>query len=82
MPTTTTYLFLIAAIVAEVIGMTNLAKAGQWDLYIIATKADGVGPAAQAIKPLAGPQSVVLTIQNGLGAAERIQQFRPPGISR
>lgn len=63
--------------VTSVHATTKLAEAGQCDLYIIATKADGVAPAAQAIKPLAGPQSVVLTIQNGLGAAERIQQYMP-----
>ena len=46
--------------------------AGACDLYIIATKASGVGAAARSIAPLMTPDSLVLTIQNGLGAAERI----------
>ena len=50
------------------------AEAGHADFYIIATKASGVGAAARAIAPLMGPESLVLTIQNGLGAGERIAQ--------
>ena len=53
------------------------AEAGQADLYIIATKASGVGSAARAIQPLMGPDSLVLTIQNGLGAGERIAEHMP-----
>ncbi len=55
----------------------NVADAGACDLYIIATKASGVGPAAGAIAPVMGPHSLVLTIQNGLGSGERIAQFMP-----
>lgn len=54
---------------------TNIADAGKCDLYIIATKADGVGAAAQAISKNMGPDSLILTIQNGLGAGERIAKF-------
>lgn len=54
---------------------TNIADAGECDLYIIATKADGVGAAAQAISKIMGSNSLILTIQNGLGAGERIAQF-------
>ncbi len=54
---------------------TTIADAGKCDLYIIATKADGVGPAAQAISEVMGPDSLILTIQNGLGAGERIAKF-------
>lgn len=50
----------------------DLSDAGTCDLYIIATKASGVGAAAKAIQPLAGPDSLVLTIQNGLGSGDRI----------
>ena len=53
---------------------TNAADVGKCDLYVLATKAAGVGPAAQAIAPLMGPESIVITIQNGLGAGERIAQ--------
>ncbi len=56
---------------------TDLADAGECDLYILATKADGVGAAAQAITPLMGANSLVLTIQNGLGAGERIAEHMP-----
>lgn len=51
---------------------TDAAAAGDCDLYVLATKAAGVGPAARAIAPLMGPESIVVTIQNGLGAGERI----------
>ena len=54
---------------------TNIADAGLCDLYIIATKADGVGAAAQEISKIMGKDSLILTIQNGLGAGERIAQF-------
>ena len=50
----------------------DASEAGECDLYVIATKAAGVAPAAEAIAPLMGPESIVLTIQNGLGAGERI----------
>jgi 2-dehydropantoate 2-reductase len=56
---------------------TDPAEVGECDLYVLATKASGVGPAAQAIAPLMGPGSVVVTIQNGLGAGERIARFLP-----
>ncbi|MGI9417138.1 MAG: ketopantoate reductase family protein [Geminicoccaceae bacterium] len=56
---------------------TDPAEAGEADLYIIATKAAGVGAAARAIRPLMHPTSLVLTIQNGLGAGERIAEHMP-----
>ncbi|MCP4431785.1 MAG: NAD(P)-binding domain-containing protein, partial [Gammaproteobacteria bacterium] len=49
--------------------------AGECDLYVIATKACGVGPAAKAISSLMGKDSLILTIQNGLGAGQRIAQY-------
>ena len=54
------------------------ADAGECDLVIIATKADGVEGAARSVDPLLKDSSVILTIQNGLGAAERISQYRSP----
>lgn len=54
------------------------ADAGPCDLIIVATKADGVEGAARAIDPLLKDDSVILTIQNGLGAAERISKYRSP----
>ncbi len=53
----------------------KLAKGA--DLFIIATKASGVGPVAQALAPLLTEQSLILTIQNGLGAGERIAEHMP-----
>lgn len=64
-------------IVKSIKATTNAADAGPCDLYIIATKASGVGAAAKAIAPNMRPDSLVLTIQNGLGAGERIAEFMP-----
>jgi len=57
--------------------VTDFEQVGPCDLIGIATKADGVGPAAQAIAAHLRPETLVLTIQNGLGAAERIAAFIP-----
>ncbi len=54
---------------------TRATDVGNCDLYVLATKASGVGPAAKTIAALMGPESIVITIQNGLGAGERIAQF-------
>jgi len=48
----------------------NAADAGVCDLVIIATKAMHVAPAATAAKALIGPDTVVLSIQNGLGGPD------------
>ncbi|MEM7563175.1 MAG: 2-dehydropantoate 2-reductase [Pseudomonadota bacterium] len=56
---------------------TNATEVGECDLYLLATKASGVGPAAESAAPLMGPDSIVITIQNGLGAGERIAKFMP-----
>ncbi len=64
-------------IVATLCAATTPAGAAQCDLYVIATKAFGVGAAARAIAPLMGPDSLVVTIQNGLGAGERIAEYMP-----
>ena len=44
---------------------------------MIATKANGVGEAAAEIAKAMQPDSLVLTIQNGLGAGDRIAQYMP-----
>ncbi|BDC40340.1 ketopantoate reductase family protein [Paraburkholderia terrae] len=44
---------------------------GECDLVIIATKAFDVEAAARASEQLLGPKTVVQTIQNGLGSAEK-----------
>lgn len=51
---------------------TSPAEAPQCDLVIIATKAMDVADAAEAAKPLIGPDTVVLPIQNGLGSPEQV----------
>ena len=57
---------------------TDASEPGPCDLVIIATKADGVASAAASIGPLLGNDTLVLTIQNGLGAAERICRHLSP----
>ncbi len=57
---------------------SNFSEVGRCDLVIIATKAGQVGDAAQSIEPMVGDDTLILTIQNGLGAAERICQYREP----
>ena len=56
---------------------TETGDAGACDLYIIATKASGVGEAARMVASVMRPDSLVLTIQNGLGAGERIAAHMP-----
>lgn len=47
------------------------------DLFVIATKASGVGDAARAVGMVNTTGAPVVTIQNGLGAGERISAFLP-----
>jgi 2-dehydropantoate 2-reductase len=58
--------------VARMEASTNARDAAPADLVIIATKASGVESAAQAAREILSPKGVVLTIQNGLGSAERV----------
>ena len=51
---------------------SNPPDVGVCDLVVIATKARDVEHAAERARPLLGPQTVVLPIQNGLGSADRI----------
>ncbi len=62
-------------VVTSVRATTDPAEPGPCDLVVIATKADGVGAAASAAAPLLGDDTLVLTIQNGLGAGERIARY-------
>lgn len=63
--------------VTRIHAATDPADAGSCDLYIIATKASGVASAARSVAPLMGEDSLILTIQNGLGAGERIAAHAP-----
>ena len=49
---------------------TDPREAGPCDLVIVATKAMQVEPAAESAKPLIGNDTVVLSIQNGLGGPD------------
>jgi 2-dehydropantoate 2-reductase len=48
------------------------AEVGPVDLILFATKTYHTDEAAQAIKPMVGPDTVVLPLQNGVDAADRI----------
>jgi 2-dehydropantoate 2-reductase len=50
----------------------NPAEIGPVELVIVATKTYHIDEAAQMIKPMIGPDTVVLSLQNGVDAAERI----------
>src|SRR3954454_19629924 len=49
---------------------TDAAEAGEADLVVIATKAMDVEAAAEGARPLLGPDTLVLSIQNGLGGPD------------
>jgi len=51
---------------------SNAADVKDADLVIIATKDDGVEAAARAALAMAKPNAPILTIQNGLGSADKV----------
>ncbi len=57
---------------------TDPAAAGPCDLVIIATKAPQVDVAAAGARALLGPETPVLTIQNGLGSAAKVARIVGP----
>lgn len=57
---------------ARISATTDAREAGPADLVIIATKADGVEAAARAAREMLTEDGVVLTIQNGLGSADKV----------
>ena len=50
----------------------TLAKIGHVDLVLICVKTTDTDEAAQSIKPIIGPNTIVISLQNGVDAAERI----------
>jgi 2-dehydropantoate 2-reductase len=50
----------------------NPAEVGPVDLVIVATKTYHTDEAALALKPMVGPNTVVVSLQNGVDAADRI----------
>jgi len=58
--------------VAHINATTDPTEVGATELVVIATKAMDVEAAARAARHLVDPETVVLTIQNGVGSAERV----------
>ena len=54
---------------------TNAADVKDADLVIIATKDDGVAEAARSALQIAKPDAPILTIQNGLGSADKVAEI-------
>jgi 2-dehydropantoate 2-reductase len=50
------------------------ASVGPVDLLLICVKTTDTDEAAQAIKPIVGQNTTVISLQNGVDAAERIRQ--------
>ncbi len=57
---------------------TEAAEAGPCELAIVATKVMDIEAGVRAAQPMIGPETLVLTIQNGLGNVERIQRVVSP----
>ena len=60
--------------VVQMAATTRPAAVGVVELVVIATKAMDARVAAGSAEPLIGPQTTVLTIQNGLGAADAVAE--------
>jgi 2-dehydropantoate 2-reductase len=57
---------------------TEAAEAGPCELVIVATKVMDIEAGVRAGRPMIGPETLVLTIQNGLGNVDRIQRVLSP----
>ena len=60
--------------VAKVYATTEASDVGEVELLIIATKAMHAEAAATSARVMLTPESMVLTIQNGLGSVEKVAQ--------
>lgn len=58
--------------VVRIAATTTPADVGEVELVVIATKAMDAQAAAQSARPLIGAETTILTIQNGLGAADAV----------
>jgi len=58
--------------VVRIAATTDPADVGEVDLVVIATKSMQARAAAESTPPLLGRETTVLTIQNGLGAADEV----------
>jgi 2-dehydropantoate 2-reductase len=54
------------------------AEPGPCELVVVATKVMDIEPALAAARPMIGPDTPVLSIQNGLGNVERVQRVLGP----
>lgn len=61
--------------VVKIGATTEPGDAGVCELVIIATKARDVAKAAEEARVMVGPETLVLTIQNGLGSAETVARL-------
>jgi 2-dehydropantoate 2-reductase len=57
---------------------TDAAEAGPCALVIVATKVMDIEAGVGAAKPMIGPETLILTIQNGLGNVDRIRRVLSP----
>ncbi len=64
-------------VISTIHAATSISEAADCDLYILATKASGVASAASQLATVMPPQALLLTIQNGLGAIERLGECMP-----
>jgi 2-dehydropantoate 2-reductase len=55
------------------------AAVGPVDLVLFCVKAYDLEPAAEAIRPMVGPETMVLPVQNGIDIAERLERVVGPG---
>jgi len=56
----------------------DISTVGELDLIQISVKGYHTGSAAKSIVPLVGPETYVLSVQNGLGNLRRIAEHVPP----
>ena len=62
-------------LVSPVQATADPAEVGPVDLILFTTKTYHTDIAAQAIKPMVGPETVVVPLQNGIDAAERLGAY-------
>ena len=64
-------------IIKNISASTKMFQNINFDLCIISTKASGVENAASEISKIINKSTIILTIQNGLGSAEKLKMFIP-----
>jgi 2-dehydropantoate 2-reductase len=62
----------------QVMATDDPAEVGPVDLIVFGVKLYDLEVAAEQMRPMIGPETVILPIQNGIDAAERIGQFVRP----